>query len=43
MWVGFKMHKLLTFLQQKYQCIWNTLATPVNEFVINEVAKLTRL
>ena len=28
---------LLTFLQQKYQCIWKyTFATTYNEFVINK-------
>ena len=39
MWVAFA----LTFLKQKYQCIWNPLATTVKEFVINKLIKLTML
>ena len=39
---SFCMQKLLIFLQQRYQCFWNILAT-FNEFVINELVKLTML
>ena len=40
MWVAFLLQKLLTFLQQKYHC---TSDKTVNNFVINELAKLTML
>ena len=40
MGVAFALQKLLTFLQQKYQCIWKYLkATTVNKFVINQFNK----
>ena len=35
--------KLLTFLQQNINSFENTLATTVNEFVIDEHIKLTKL
>ena len=43
MWITFALQKLLTFLQQNISVFENTLATIVNEFVINEVLKLTML
>ena len=43
MWVAFALQKLLLFLQQKYQCTWNTFATTVNKFVINDLIKLMML
>ena len=40
MWEAVALQKLLTFLQQKYQCIFeNTSATTVKEFVINKQKK----
>ena len=45
MCVAFALQKLLTFLQKKKKInvFGNTLATTVNEFVINELVKLTML
>ena len=43
---AFALQKLLTFLLQKnikVRVFQNTLATTVNEFVINELVKLTML
>ena len=48
MWVAFAVYMYIDIFcwkmwvfAKKYQCIWNTLATTVNEFVINELVKLT--
>ena len=39
--VAFALQKLLTFLQQNINVYENTLATTVNEFIINKLAKPT--
>ena len=44
MWVAFALQKLLTFLQEKYEMVFeNTIATTINEFVINELVKIKML
>ena len=43
MWVAFALQKLHTFLQQNNNAFENTLATIVNEFVINKLVNLTML
>ena len=41
--MSFALQKLLTFFSNNINVYKNTLATTVNEFVINELIKLTML